>query len=89
MHSDLGLLVIRIHCADGRDLIISGGYFTNPYWWWAQLHWGPGNWRYLGNDNENPSAEPEPFPNVAPCAWPADLLSLLDRPVLGTVNERP
>jgi hypothetical protein len=67
---------------------MGGGYFTSLNWWPALL-WGPGAWRYLANDNENPSAEREASPNVASCAWPADLLSLLDRPVVGTVNERP
>jgi hypothetical protein len=51
MRRDLGITVLLIHFADGRQSLLGGGYFTDPYWWWPQLMWGPGNWRYLGNDN--------------------------------------
>jgi hypothetical protein len=72
--------VLVVNFADGRVLPLNGRYFTDPNWWFITLT------RPLGNDNPDSSAEPEPFPNIAPCAWPADLISLFDRPVRGTVN---
>lgn len=47
-NSDLGIIVLVIHCADGRELSMNGGYFTSLFWW-PGLLW-PGAWN-TANDN--------------------------------------
>ena len=73
--------VLVVNFADGRVLPLNGRYFTDPNSRFITLT------RPLGNDNDDPSAQPEPFPNVAPRAWPTDLMNLFNCPVRGTVND--